>query len=183
MTIADWLRIAAVLIGPIVAVQLTRYLDNKREVHARKLDIFKTLMSTRGLSLAPMHVEALNRIDLEFSAKKRDERQVLEAWKAYLDLLSDKSIPPEQWGVRRVDLFVELLHKMATVLDFQFDKTHIKNSSYSPVLYGDIEAFQAEMRTALREMMAGKRFIPIWVANFPPQPIGNEVAAPTPNEG
>ena len=31
MTIADWLMIAAVLLGPIVAVQLTRYLDNKKE--------------------------------------------------------------------------------------------------------------------------------------------------------
>lgn len=31
MTIADWLMIAAVLLGPIIAVQLTRYLDNKKE--------------------------------------------------------------------------------------------------------------------------------------------------------
>jgi hypothetical protein len=29
MTIADWLMIGAVLIGPIIAVRLTRYLDNK----------------------------------------------------------------------------------------------------------------------------------------------------------
>lgn len=32
MTIADWLMILAVLVGPIVAVQLTRYLDDKKEI-------------------------------------------------------------------------------------------------------------------------------------------------------
>ena len=35
MTIADWLMIAAVLLGPIIAVQLTRHLDNKKEERER----------------------------------------------------------------------------------------------------------------------------------------------------
>lgn len=54
------------------------------------------------------------------------EKAVIEAWKAYLDLLGDKSITGEQWGIKRVDLLVELLHKMAVVLDYDFDKTHLK---------------------------------------------------------
>ena len=167
MTIADWLMIAAVLIGPIVAVQLTRYLDNKKEKRDRRLTVFKTLMATRGSKLSYQHVEALNRIDLEFSSNKSGDRAVRDAWKAYLDLLGDQNIPADQWPTRRVDLFVELLHKMAEVLDYEFDKTHIKNSLYHPRVYGDIERFQNEMRQALRELLEGKRFLPMFITNLP----------------
>jgi len=52
MTIADWLMITAVFLGPIVAVRLTRYLDDQKEIRARKLDIFKTLMATRAYNVS-----------------------------------------------------------------------------------------------------------------------------------
>ena len=167
MTIADWLMITAVLLGPIIAVQLTRYLDNKKEIRERKLWIFKTLMATRASALSPHHVEALNRIDLEFDSKNKKDRAVIEAWKAYLDLLGDTKIPQEQWSVRRVDLLVELLHRMAQVLDYEFDKTHIKNSSYYPRGYGELEEDQAAIRRGVKELVEGKRVIPMYVTNFP----------------
>ena len=124
ITIADWLMILAVLLGPIIAVRLTRYLDNKKEIRERKLTIFKKLMATRAYTISWDHVEALNRIDLEFDKKKKKEKAVIEAWKEYLDLLGNKQLSPEQWAVKRVDLLVELLHKMAIVLDYDFDKTN-----------------------------------------------------------
>ena len=167
MTIADWLMITAVFLGPIVAVQLTRYLDDKKEVRARKLDIFKTLMATRAYNLSWNHVEALNRIDLEFDKNHKKEKEVIEAWKEYLDLLGNTIIPIEQWGVKRVDLLVELLHKMAKVLDYDFDKTHIKNSSYSPRVHGETEEQQNILRKGLLEILDGKRSIPMSVTNWP----------------
>ena len=91
---------AAVFIGPIVAVRLTRYLDNKKEARERRLWIFKTLMATRATTLSPHHIEALNRIDLEFDGKSLGDREVIDAWKAYLDLLGDMKVPQEQWGMR-----------------------------------------------------------------------------------
>src|SRR6185295_6479127 len=109
ITISDWLTILAILIGPLVAVQLTRYLDNKKEVRERKLSVFKTLMATRAYNLSWDHVVALNRIDLEFDKRKPKERAVIDAWKAYLDLLGDKNIPVDQWLTKRVDLLIELL--------------------------------------------------------------------------
>ncbi len=168
MTIADWLMIGAVLAGPVVAVQLTRFLDERREVRERKLNIFKTLMATRAYNVSWAHVEALNRIDLEFDKNNPRERAVLDAWKEYHDLLGDKQMPPDQWGTRRVDLLVELLHKMALILDYDFDKTHIKNSSYAPKIHGDIESQQEALRRSTLELLDGKRAIPI-IAAPPPQ--------------
>ena len=167
MTIADWLMITAVLLGPLIAVQLTRYLDNKKEERERKLQVFKTLMATRAYTVSWDHVGALNRIDLEFNKKTAMEKSVIDAWKAYLDLLSEKSLTPEQWNIRRIDLLVELLHTMAKVLDYDFDKTHIKNSSYSPVGHGTIEEEQKALRVGLIEVLAGNRKIPISVAEMP----------------
>lgn len=48
ITIADWLMIFAVLLGPIIAVRMTRYLDDKKEIRERKLLVFKKLMATRA---------------------------------------------------------------------------------------------------------------------------------------
>lgn len=170
MTIADWIMIAAVLLGPIIAVQLTRFLDNNKEIRGRKIRIFKTLMATRASTLSPHHVEALNRIDLEFHSKYPDDKGVIDAWKAYLDLLGDTTIPQEQWVIRRVDLLVELLHKMAQVLGYEFDKTHIKNSSYYPRGYGELEQDQAAIRRGMKELIEGRRVIPIIITNIPNPP-------------
>ncbi|MGP9688126.1 DUF6680 family protein [Psychrobacter sp. AOP22-C1-C5] len=166
MGIADWLMIFAVLFGPIIAVQLTRYLDRIKEIRERKLNIFKTLMATRAYNVSWAHVEALNRIDLEFDHNNKKEKAVIAAWKEYLDLLSNSSISSEQWSIRRVDLMVELLYKMANVLDYDFDKTHIKNSFYSPIAHGATEEEQAALRRGLLEVLEGTRQIPISFSNI-----------------
>ncbi len=167
MTIADWLMISAVLIGPIVAVRLTRYLDNKKEIRERKLNIFKVLMATRSYTVSWDHVMTLNKIDLEFDKTNKKEKAVIEAWKEYLDLLGNKEISPDQWVTKRVDLLVELLHKMAQVLDYDFDKTHIKNSSYSPMVHGEIEEQQKALRKGLIEILEGKKVLPMQITNWP----------------
>lgn len=167
MTIADWLMITAVFLGPVVAVRLTRYLDNQKEIRERKVNIFKTLMATRAYTVSWAHVEALNRIDLEFDKDHKKERDVIDAWKEYLDLLNNSTIPIDQWGVKRVDLLVELLHKMARVLNYDFDKTHIKNSSYSPRAHGETEDEQAALRRGLIEVLGGNRPLPMFITNFP----------------
>jgi hypothetical protein len=167
LTISDWVMILAVFLGPIVAVQLTKYLDVKKEKRQRKLDIFKALMTTRSYSTSWDHVMTLNRIDLEFELSLPKEKAVVEAWKQYLDLLGDKTITVEQWGTKRIELLVELLYKMALVLDYDFDKTHIKNSSYSPMAHGNIDAQQAKIREGILEILEGKRGVPMNITNCP----------------
>ena len=66
MTISDGLMIIAILIAPFLAVFAQRQIDLWREQRQRKLWVFKTLMATRGRTLSPEHVQALNMIELEF---------------------------------------------------------------------------------------------------------------------
>ena len=163
----DTLMILATLCGPLIAVQVTRYLDDLKEIRSRKLNIFKTLMATRAYSLSAAHVEALNRIDLEFNSNTKAEKKVLSIWKEYLDLLGNTSLSPEQWSFRRVDILVELLSAMGEALGYDFDKIQIKNATYAPVAHGRIEEEQQVIRGQVLEVLNGKRSLPIQVINSP----------------
>ena len=81
MTIADALLILAAIVGPIAAVQAQKWIERAREVRTRKLNIFHTLMATRGLRWASLdHVQALNSIDLFFNSKSSKDKSVIVAW-------------------------------------------------------------------------------------------------------
>src|SRR3954469_11738097 len=56
----------AIWYGPQKAVLLTREGDARREAQRRKHEVFHQLMRTRGVTLHPDHVMALNLIQLEF---------------------------------------------------------------------------------------------------------------------
>jgi hypothetical protein len=167
MTISDVCIVGATLVGPIIAVQVTRYLDDAKERRGRKLWVFQTLMATRSYTLAQAHVEALNRIDLEFSAENDKERPVVGAWRAYLDLLGARGMSEDQWVLRRTDLLIDLLFHMGVALGYDFDRTHIKNATYAPMAHGRLEEQQEAIRQGVVDLMAGKRVIPIAVTTMP----------------
>jgi hypothetical protein len=169
MILTDVLMVSATALSPLIAVQVTRYLDDRNEERGRKLSVFKTLMATRAYSLSPAHVEALNRIDLEFSVKRKPEKAVLDVWQQYLDHLGTKNMEAEAWGSKRVDLLVDLLHAMAQVLGYDFNKTQIKNGTYAPVAHGRIEDELERIRQMTLELLEGKRDLPMFVANLPSQ--------------
>ena len=167
MTLTDILMILATAVSPLIAVQVTRYLDDRNEIQGRKLHVFKTLMATRAYTLSPAHVEALNRIDLEFSVKIPAEKAVLDVWQQYLDHLGIKGMDDQLWGSKRTDLLVDLLFAMGQCLRYDFNKTQIKNGTYAPMAHGRIESEQERLRQLTLELLEGKRVMPMHVTNIP----------------
>jgi hypothetical protein len=136
-------------------------------------------MSTRAARLSGPHVEALNMIDVEFYEQRhrllrenKPFRRVRTAWNAYLDHLrsptpTDKGQEPVFFA-KRDELFTDLLYEMALALGYEdFDKTYIKNQSYMPQWFGDIEFEQTLIRKGIAEIIAGKRDLPMRVTSFP----------------
>ncbi|MCM1031171.1 MAG: hypothetical protein NC410_07025 [Oscillibacter sp.] len=162
MECSDIISICAIILGPIFAVQIEKYLERRRENKNRRLSIFKTLMATRGSVLSWNHVEALNRIDLEFSGNKKFEK-VIQAWKAYFDNLSQKYTPEEEviWVNKNQDLLADLLYEMGHSLGFGFDKILIKRNVYSPVGHAKIEFEQEKIRKSMLEILSGDKGFPI----------------------
>lgn len=167
-----WLTLIAVLLGPIIAVQLQKYLERRREAHARKLALFRELMATRTTRLSPRHVEALNTIEIEFVQDKATDKPVLDAWRLYLDSLGNTPVEPgprEAHFQKREDLFVDLLFEIGRYLGFKFDKVAIRRNAYSPIAHGEIEDDQRLIRKGVVELLSGKRALSTLAWLMPPQ--------------
>ncbi|OGX19817.1 MAG: hypothetical protein A3K83_00165 [Omnitrophica WOR_2 bacterium RBG_13_44_8b] len=172
MTISDWLVIAAIVIAPILAVQIQKFIESKKEKRARKMQIFRALMATRATPLYPQHVEALNMIDIEFFENKK----ITDAWKLLLDNFANYPKDPKDTNYqaqlnssmeKSTDLLVDLLYEMAKHLNYKFDKVHIKRGAYIPKGHADYILDQEFIRRALVGVLLGQVPIPIKVVNQP----------------
>ena len=65
------------------------------------------------------------------------------------------------WGIRQLDLFIDLLYEMSASLGYEFAKTQIKNSVYLPVAHGNLEQEQNVIRSGLVNILTGKAAFPI----------------------
>ena len=169
ITISDWLMMLAVVLGPILAVQIQKFIERKSESKNNKLKVFQNLMTTRASTLAYQHVSALNMVGLEFNEKKYSK--VINAWKTYLDHLN--SYPKDDvnmqkiWSEKKDDQLSDLLYEMGISLNFEFDKVHIKKAGYSPQAYVDQELQNNFIRRELTEILLGNKSIPMSVVEFP----------------
>ena len=164
MTTTDIIMIIAIFSGPIVAVQLQKYLENYREIKLRKIHIYKILMSTRAARLSENHIVALNSIDLEFNEKKYSK--VKKAWKVYLNhlhqtTLEDNKESELQWNDKADSYLCNLLIEMGNSLKFNFDEVDIKNNIYSPIGNDFIEKEIKFMRQGINQVLLGERTIKI----------------------
>lgn len=158
ITLEAWLTIAAIILGPILAVQAQKWVERKREERVRKLFLFRELMTTRAARLSQRHVEALNLIDLEYDQTKPEHRQVQEAWRTYLDALGLPNDPhPDMVFEKRSRAFIELMYQMARYLKFPFDRVAIERNVYSPIAHGKLEEDQELIRKGVVELLTGKR--------------------------
>ena len=169
ITISDWLMMLAVVSGPVIAVQIQKYIDRKSETKNRKLKVFSDLMTTRASTLAFQHVSALNMVGLEFNGKKYGK--VVSAWKTYLDHLgsfpNDDENMQKVWSEKKSDQLSDLLYEMGESLGFDFDKVHIKKAGYIPQAYADQQDETNFIRRQLVDVLLNKKSIPMAVTDFP----------------
>lgn len=174
MTISDWLVIIAIIIAPILAVQIQKFIENRKVIKERKMQVFRTLMATRATPLSPLHVEALNMIDIEFHKDKK----IVDAWKLLLDNFANYPKDPKDPNYqtklnssaeRSSELLTDLLYEMAKVLDYDFDKVHLKRGAYIPQGHADIELEQNFIRRSFVDIFLGGKSIPINIVNPPEQ--------------
>lgn len=166
MTISDSLMIIAILLAPFLAVFAQRRIDLWREQRQRKLWVFKTLMATRGRTLSPEHVQALNMIELEF--QKSSEKPILLAWKEYHDHLNSYPREGENqkersalWTQRTDELLANLLIKMGKAFSYEFDTVQIRKGVYSPQGHATAEFELQLLRRFVIEWLAGDRKVSV----------------------
>lgn len=172
MSGSEILTIVAILVAPVAAVQVQKWLEHYREDRERKLRIFKTLMATRAVTLSQDHVQALNMIDLEFPGKKF--KKITTAWREYLDHLGNFPKEDEKqfpiWNDKKADLLAHLLMVMGQSLGYDFDAVHVKKGIYMPQGHADIENEHILIRKGLIRLLYGDANLKMDVQSFPVDP-------------
>jgi hypothetical protein len=191
---SDWVIAVATLLGPILAVQAQKFLERWHSARERRVAIFYTLMGTRRAQVAPAHVDALNRIDMEFRPRtfgwmrpiqsKRD-RAVVDAWSLYSQHLHH-DVRPEHvvtWNSQGNVLFYDLLYKLSTALGFGFEKSQLQLGIYQPIAHGRVEQLQEQLLENVVKVVKGESSIAMRVTEFPTiasEPVGNVEKADKP---
>lgn len=171
--------IIAILVGPVIAIQLTRWLDRRGADKERKLAIFRTLMRTRGLRLHQDHVEALNLVEVEFIKRKK----VVEAWKEYFSHLCADPSPVDDnvllLSKERDELLTRLISEIAAVLDIKIEQLDILRKNYVPQGWADDDWQQRVARMGLINVLYGRA--PIAVRPYAPEQTDGPYP-PTPSQ-
>jgi hypothetical protein len=119
-------------------------------------------MNTRVGTLTVEHVNALNAVPLEF----HKDKAIMQSWRTYLDHLNHQNAALETWGTKRVELYTDLLEKMAKKLNYGFDPLQLKNEIYAPRGHFEIENDQTEIRRGVVALMKGEKTLPLEVRSI-----------------
>lgn len=177
MTTNEWVTVAAVILGPILAVQAQKTIEFIKDKRNRRQTLFKTLMSTRGERLSRGHVQALNMIDIEFYGRRlfgtrfqlRSEKAITNAWKNYNDNLNSKESygSLELWLKDGDTLFIKLLYEMSKSLGYDYDEVQLKRDAYRPMAHANVENAQLDVLAGLASVLKNERSIPMKITNLP----------------
>ncbi len=164
MNIDSYAIVTATLLGPVLAVQVQTYLERGRQRRNQQLAVFRTLWTQR-LALTAENVRAFNAIPLEFYR----DTVIIKSWRAYVAHLNTSSDSSDRkvWGDKRMDLFFDLLQKIAKKVGYQSDFVQLKNDFYWPRVHVDIDTEQETIRKGFAAVFSGVPAIPMDVKNFP----------------
>lgn len=171
MTTEAWLTIAAIVIGPTIAVLITIQIERRRLVRERRMNVFRDLMRTRRRFLDPAHVSALNLVEIEFF--KQDN--VIRSFKNLMKIINDGVIHhngesiEDYWkklGDEYASRLTELLDEMGRSLGYGYKQLEILKGGYNPARYADIEERQDKTLRLFSEIYDGRRTLPIAVFDY-----------------
>jgi hypothetical protein len=174
LTIAEWLTLAAIVLGPILAVGTQLWMQARKAKRDIKLWVFNTLMGYRAMILNPNFVQAFNLVDVIFY--KNDE--VRKKRKEFLDVVTaaaGNNMTPQ--AVEKCkDLIAEMLAKMGSELGFEFDHTQIKDTGYYPVAFEKMDTAAIALREKGLAVLEGTANIGVVIRNEGATPVAAPAA-------
>lgn len=126
-------------------------------------------MASRAATLSPTFIEALNAIPVEFYGNRRELRLISEAWKLYLDHHLPDGTFTEVWAQKRIDLFIDLLHRISNFFGYAFSKAQLRSDIYSARAHENLEADQNTIRQGLVSLFKGETTLPLAIKEIPTQ--------------
>jgi hypothetical protein len=135
-----YLTIAAIVLGPVLALLAQRALDFLREKGERQKKLYFTLMGTRALFNQQEHVQALNSIDVIFSK----DGNIRDLWRRCLDHLATDEVNPG-WLDTLDTLRVDLYQAIGNKLGYHYTTEYIKRGIYFPKYHSNLVTNQNKL--------------------------------------
>lgn len=141
-TYFDWLTFAAIIIGPIVAVGITLWNEDRRRKREARTQILKMLLNTWGVPSDPAFTVGMNMIMVEFN----DRPKIMAARRAYVDQAWNT---PTAENVAAHDTQMSaklsnLIHEITKELGFDIPESDIKTQTYIAKGYVDNAILQRD---------------------------------------
>ena|SRR6185437_16741095 len=165
LTIAEWLTIAAIVLGPFAAAATQLWIQARKAKRDLKLWVFSNLMGLRATFVNPTFVQAFNLVDVVFY-KHSDIRNKRKEFMDFIMRIGERDLTPQEVDRCR-DLISEMLAKMGKVLDLVFDHTQIKDTGYYPKGLGQVEVGLAAIRQKALAVLEGNASIGVVIKEEP----------------
>jgi hypothetical protein len=153
VTAAEWITIAAIIIGPMVAVAITLWIERRRKQRETKLITLRMLLTTRDFPSDPSFQVAIKLVPVEFD----DCSAVLSAHRAFLEAANvnaDGKSQDEQKAIaeRTTEALVRLLFEMSRAVGLKIKEDDIQKGSFGTrgFLYRD--ALLQDSQRAMRDI-------------------------------
>ncbi len=137
----------AIIIGPIAAVLITLFAQDRAAKRSDKLRVFGILMSYRKTFPPPNEkVQALNIIEVVF----HDCPDVLRIWREYYDLMQSS---PQDIAAKENHKNIELLEAMAKHLGYKSLQQINIDKFYAPQIHGEQAALNQQVQVELLRVL------------------------------
>ena len=159
VTFFEWLTFFAILLGPLVGIWVTRWVDKINKLKQQQMTILNVLLGSRGQELSEKYIEAINLIPVYF----QNETKVLASWEIFLSHAHSESWNSSDQGVvdsaadRWHALKDDLIEEIARSLQIKLPKKNEHKKGYYPRAWGNVENEQTQIRRAAIEVLEGKR--------------------------
>jgi hypothetical protein len=168
LTVGEWITVAAIILGPILAVATQLWFQARKTKRDSKLWVFNTLMGLRASFVNPNFVQAINLVDTVFYGNS----EVRAKRKEFLTLVT--GVKGRDLTLQEIDkikdLIAEMLAKMGKELGFEFDHTEIKDTGWYPIGFEIQENTAMALRKQGLAVLEGKANIGVVIKEQPPIP-------------
>jgi len=145
------ITMGATLVSPFIAVFAQSWINKRREVRHRRLELFKTLFTGVHNRSENFYIQAFRLIRIEFS----HEKAIIEKWQEHVACIA-RPIPPDakgeaQWYVEEETSLYELLMLIAKKIDFHLDPLDLQQANY----WNKAGKVEADIKRGLANWLVG----------------------------
>jgi hypothetical protein len=153
VTTSDWITIAAIIVGPIFAVGITLWIEERRKRRDAKLITLRLLLSTRDLTSDPNYQVAIKLVPIEFN----DSSKVLQAHKEYLEAanasIDGKSEDEKRTITSKTSVKqTRLLYEISRAVGLKLHETDIQTGAFGTVGFFYRDALLQDSQQAMRDV-------------------------------